>query len=141
MMTETWAYAAGLIDGEGTIGLCRQHPAEYRSPFVTVPSTTYELIHFLQVAFGGTVSSKRTYKTGHSKSWVWSIRGNAAINFLDNLLPWMREPEKIRRATMLAHEYKSVTPRNGKYTDEAKTLKRDFEKRFFKYTRQHPVLV
>ena len=59
-----------------------------------------------------------------------------SLRFLDLVFPYMREPEKIRRARLLLYEYKSVTPRNGKYTPTILERKKEFETRFFKYTRK-----
>jgi hypothetical protein len=86
--------------------------------------------------FGGCISTKRTYSHAHSASGVWALGGDAALKFLDLIFPYMREPEKIRRARMLIEEYKSVTPRNGRYTPMSLKRKREFERRFFKYTRK-----
>jgi hypothetical protein len=130
-----YAYAAGIIDGEGTVGLSRSKPNENRSPNVTVPNCTKGLIDFMHNVFGGTVSTKRTYKPDQSPSWVWSIRGDAALRFLSKALRFMQHPEKVRRASMLTTEYKGLTPRNGKYTLDQKIAKREFESRFFKYAR------
>ena len=43
----------------------------------------------------------------------------------------MLEPSKVYRANLIVNEYNKLTPRNGKYTDEMKANKRDFEYRFF----------
>jgi hypothetical protein len=140
-MVSVLAYTAGLIDGEGTVGLCRRSSNENRSPLLTVPSTTRELVDWLKHNHGGSISTKRTYKENHSKSYVWDLAGDKAIDLLFKVLPFMLEPEKIRRATMLVREYKSVTVRNGRYSEEMKMLKLDFERHFFdtSYARQQPV--
>lgn len=135
------AYTAGLIDGEGTVGLCRRSRNENRSPLLTVPSTTLELVDWLKVHHGGHISTKRTYKENHSDSYAWALAGNKAIDLLQNVLPFMQEPEKIRRAVLLVNDYKSVTVRNGRYTDEMKKRKLEFEAHFFdaSYARQQSV--
>jgi len=135
------AYTAGLMGGEGTVGLVRHRANENRSPHVSVPSCTMPLLVFLQKYFGGNISTKRTYKKGHSPSCVWSLQGDSAIDFIHHLIPYLREPEKIRRARMLAYECKTITSRNGKYSSKQMKLKREFESRFFKYTRRRSVLV
>src|ERR1700688_1750716 len=130
------AYAAGLIDGEGSISLCRHKSNEQRSPLVSVPSCTRELVNWLKSVFGGNISTKRTYKKNHSKSYTWSAHYDSCLSFLILVLPFMKEPEKIRRAEMLVKEYKKITAPNGKYTKNGLELKREFEKRFFKNTRR-----
>jgi hypothetical protein len=130
------SYAAGLFDGEGTVGLVRRHRNCYRSPMVSVPSCTPHLLSWLWTRFGGSISTKRCYKKGHSPSGVWALGSDASLKFLDLIFPYMREPEKIRRARMLIEEYKSVTSRNGKYTPATLERKRIFEKAFFRNTRK-----
>jgi hypothetical protein len=129
-------YTAGLFDGEGTVAFSRQRVTAFRAPMVSIPSCTFALVKFLKQTYGGNISTKRTYKTGHQKSYVWALRYDAALKFLAAILPHLKEPEKIRRAKMLVEEYKGLTLRNGRYSPQQLKLKRQFEKRFFRYTRK-----
>ena len=122
---------AGLIDGEGSILLDRSHKNQSRYPSVSMTSTSPELIEFCQTTFGGTVVLHKKYKEHYKQSWVWTIRSNACLTFLEKLLPFMKEKKKIRRASLLITEYKSVTAANGKYSEEMLKAKKDFETRFF----------
>ena len=131
MTREDLIYTAALIDGEGSVLLSHNHNAEYRSPTVSVPSTTYCFMSFLRRTFGGSVSSKHPSKKGHSESWNWSVRYNAAIELLRRVLPYMKHPEKIRRAKLLVLHYKEVTNRGGHYTPELLRRKLKFERAFF----------
>ena len=126
-----YAYTAGLIDGEGTISLSYKYKrSPYRWPTITVPSCTVELTGFMKSQFGGCICNKRTDKDGHTPSKTWRLSDNKALGFLQEVLPYLREPEKIRRAKMLVEEYKGVTPRNGRYTSEQRAKKLEFEHRF-----------
>src|SRR5579864_4492089 len=142
-MIADYAYTAGLIDGEGTVGLTTYgRPAlRFRFPTVTVPNCTPELVRYLRSTFGGSVSNKRTYKKHHRPSYIWCLTRHRALKLLDNVLPYMKEPEKIRRAALLVNEYQVLTPRNGRYSSEMMQAKHDFERRFFttSYARQQPV--
>lgn len=124
------AYTAGLFDGEGSVCLSKNHSGAMRSPEVTVTSTTFALVEYLKLHHGGSIVARKT-TAGWKQAYIWSARYDAAIDFLDNILPWMQEPEKIHRGNLIVHEYKSVTPRNGKYTLEMTLARKDFEKRFF----------
>ncbi|MFU8891016.1 MAG: hypothetical protein ACNA76_05070 [Anaerosomatales bacterium] len=95
------AYAAGLIDGEGTVTLSRNHSGKMRSPVISMTSTTPEVLRFMQERYGG------------------SIR------------PYLLVPEKIRRADLIIQTYKSVTPRNGKYDAKTAIARHAFELEFF----------
>lgn len=129
-------YIAALIDGEGSILLTRNKPNEHRHPAITVPSCTQAFMSYLQNTVGGRVSTKRTYKRGHSKSWVWALKSTAVLAVLKAVLPYMKEPEKIRRATLLLKLYNVVTSRNGKYSKEALRYKQHFERRFFQSSKK-----
>ena len=125
-------YMAGLFDGEGTVTLSRGKKNEFRRPIISISSTTFELMQFARDTFGGCISKHRVSDEHYKESWNWRVKGNTAIELAQMLLPYIKEPEKVRRCNMLTHEYKSVTPRNGKYTKEKRQAKIDFEKRFFK---------
>lgn len=125
------AYTAGLIDGEGSIQLTRHSAkAKFRFPFVTMTSTTYQLCEFLKQTYGGYICKKKTYSKKHKQAWHWNCQSQAAIDMLEKILPYMREPEKIRRASMILEEYPKLTVRNGKYSDTQRELKLQFEHRF-----------
>ena len=132
MSKEDLNYSAGLVDGEGTISLSRQHAKDsYRCPIVSVPSCTPTLVEVMKTLFGGCISNKKPSKAGHTPSQAWHVKHDAALRCLEQIVPFLREPEKIRRAKLILDEYKKVTPRNGKYTEGQRKLKLDFERRFF----------
>lgn len=53
------------------------------------------------------------------------------LSYTAGILPYMKEPEKIKRAQLIVNEYKQLTPRNGKYSKEQLSKKLNFEERFF----------
>jgi hypothetical protein len=124
-------YAAGLIDGEGTITLTHIHSNTWRAPVVSFPSTSYELISFFYRNYAGWVITKKVYASQHSRSWEWRLTNNAALAFLNRISPYLKHDEKRHRTHLLLTRYKIVTPRNGKYTPERKIAKLEFERRFF----------
>lgn len=122
---------AGLIDGEGSIGLSYHTNKLYRSPSVSVASTTPEIVQWCKDNYGGSISTKRVYQSHHKPSWAWRIgRWDQIESLLLTILPYMLEPEKIRRANLILSEYKLVTVRNGKYTESQRKAKLEFENRF-----------
>jgi hypothetical protein len=139
-MNEKFIYTAGLVDGEGTITLSqRKHKSIhfFKNPVISVASTTWELVEFLKETFGGHISSKKKYKSHHKQSYAWCVTNDNALDFIQKILPYMREPNKMYRAQLLLNEYKTVTQRNGRYSYEQREAKLDFEKRFF-LINQHP---
>lgn len=131
MEETTLAYAGGLIDGEGTITLCRDRPNSNRVPSVSIASTSYELLLYIKDNFGGHISSKKTSKQHYKESWSWCLRSNKAIIFLQGIAPYLQENKKIKRANFIIDNYKNVTVRNGKYTEEQLKIKKQFEEDFF----------
>ncbi len=128
----TIAYAAGLFDGEGTVSLMRQSSKQRRCPVVSLSSTTRELVDFMYDTFGGVVTKAPKQQAHWKDAWHWQASHNRALEVLAQLMPYMREPEKRRRAALLVERYKSVTPRNGKYTDDLNVAREAFESEFFR---------
>lgn len=126
---EIHIYTAGLFDGEGTVTLTKR--GKSRLPIVSVTSTTYELLQFLKQTYGGTISKQKVYKKHHKQSWSWKAAYDTAISFLSSITPYLKEPAKRYRAQLILSEYKSLTKRNGKYSQEELSQKIDFEHRFF----------
>lgn len=125
------AYAAGIIDGEGTITLTSLQSGKYRSPVVSVSSTTIEILNFMKIHFGGHISNCKTYKEHHKKSYSWKLCNDKAIEFLQSVYPFLLEPSKSYRANLILTQYKDVTKRNGKYTEQDIQQKLNFEYIFF----------
>ena len=126
------ACVAGLIDGEGTITLSHNNKGDvYRTPVVSMTSTTRELVDLLHCEYGGSVRHHRTYHAQHSDSFIWSVRHDRALTMLERIVPYLRVPEKVNRANLVLTRYKVVTPRNGKYSDVQRETKLEFEYSFF----------
>jgi hypothetical protein len=126
-----FAYMAGILDGEGTITLTREHSRQKRSPSVSVTNTAIEILNIFKETYGGSIISQKTYQEHHKKAWIWKAQYNRAIECIESLYPYLLHPEKKRRASLILGEYKTVTKRNGKYSISDLNLKEDFERRFF----------
>lgn len=124
-------YIAGIIDGQGSICLTRKKETEHRSPNIQVSSTTYEILEYLKNLLGGSISKKNENNPNYKQAWIWKIGTNTTIELLEEIKDYLLVPEKIYRANLVVNEYKKVTPRNGKYSEEKLKAKLDFEKRFF----------
>ncbi len=96
---EVLAYAAGLIDGEGSIVLHRS--GKWRCPGLSVTSTSVELLEWLKSEFGGGISSKNETRPKHSPSWQWRLSAPATMVLLPQILPYLREKKKLLRARFI----------------------------------------
>ena len=126
-------YVAGLIDGEGTISLLKDRAdAKFRYPCIEMSSTTLQMLEKLkELAQGGNISTHKTYKSNYKQSWHYKLRGDKAIALLEEVKDYLLEPKKKARAELICSTYKSVTPRNGKYSEEILKKKVQFEEDFF----------
>lgn len=115
----------------GTVGIVRDHNrSTNRIPYMSITSTTPEIIQWLKENFGGTVCVQKVYQDHHKPSWSWRLRNkNQLFALLAEIEPYMLEPSKKARIKLLIEEYNLVTPRNGKYTPEMLERKQDFESR------------
>lgn len=132
-MTETEkAYIAGIIDGEGSIMLQKIHSNEFPSPCISIASTTLELLDFIKVTIGkGYITKKKNYKESlHKDCYSYVLRRNDAINLLIEIYPYLIINSKKQRANLIIEKYKSLTPRNGRYSKDLLLAKENFYNNF-----------
>ena len=132
-MTETEkAYIAGIIDGEGSIMLQKIHRNEYPSPCISIASTTLELLEWVKQVVGkGTITKKKNYNLEiHKDCYSYVLRRNDAISLLIDIEPYLVIDVKRKRNELILKKYKSLTPRNGRYTEEMLVEKEEFYNEF-----------
>jgi hypothetical protein len=127
-----YAYAAALMDGEGTISLMKNRSNERRTVILEMSSTTIELLQFMKDHFGGTICNKLHKIERYKQAWRWKLVGPKALSALEQFVPYLLEPIKRKRAEYLIENYKANTSRNGKYTPEMLKRRIEFEEEFFK---------
>ena len=121
------AYIAGLIDGEGTIGLVRKHRNDYRQLGISISSTEPALLEFVRTTCGtGVISSKRRTNTHHTQSYTFAVYNRRALDLLKQVHPFLRTYKKLR-SELILKDYLVVTPRNGRYSPGMLERKRAFE--------------
>lgn len=132
-MTETEkAYIAGIIDGEGSIMLQKFHSNEHPSPCISIASTTKELLEWIiNIIKVGNIVNKKNYNSKkHKNCYSYVIKRDNAIKLLKEVYPYLIIESKKRRAELIITKYKSLTPRNGKYTSEMLLAKEKFYEEF-----------
>jgi len=130
---EILAYTAGIIDGEGYIGITKS--GKHKSGTirytmkVVVGSTDYPMVDFLKVNFGGCVSTRKTVGN-RQPQWAWEVTSNKAVVFLNQIIEFLRikrtqaelavmfqgDGRPMRKAT------KNETTNIKKYVSELKKL-------------------
>lgn len=100
------AYAAGLIDGEGTIGITELAPGGARpdgrcsrkSPqhriYAAVTMTEPAAILWLHVTFGGHFQALKARRPHHKPTFRWSATSQTAAEVCDLIAPYL----KVKRA-------------------------------------------
>jgi hypothetical protein len=125
-------YLAGLMDGEGTITLSYESKGDkWRSPVLSVSSTTAELVDALKSTYGGCICKHKKSQQHHKQAYSWRCPRGLVAELCDSLKDLLVVPEKQHRASLIASSYRQCTPRNGKYTSEQAQLKTMFEYNFF----------
>ena len=128
LSAEDAAYLAGFIDGEGTVTLSRKHKNENRQLAITISNTERQILEFcLEVIGAGKITGKRTCKVHHTPSFTYAIYNRQALAVLEQITPYLRS-FKVKRAKLVLENYITLTPRNGKYTEEMMTKRKSFEK-------------
>ena len=125
------AYIAGLVDGEGTITLTRQHANEGRRLVVSISNNERALLEFVLQRTGvGKITSKRNYGVGHGRSFAYQVSSRQALELLRRIAPCLRGYKRLR-AHLALRRYIAVTPRNGRYSPILRRARTAFEARFF----------
>ena len=110
------AYIAGIVDGEGSIGLWRHHKNETHTPNVSIANNSLPLLQWIQSKAGGGIVSKKKRQAHHGDSYAWVLRQDRAISFSNEIKSYLII--KKQQAGLITGEYKAVTHRAGKYTPE-----------------------
>lgn len=89
------AYAAGIIDGEGCIKICRVAAARLHRNFdryqlqVQVDMVNRTVIDFLYNLFGGKIYFHKKRRVNCNNSWRWYIVSQLGGVFLEKILPYL----------------------------------------------------
>ena len=122
------AYLAGLVDGEGTVTLSRQHRNEKRRLVVCISNNELEILQFAIDQIGaGKITTKRTYNERHANSYTYQISSRQALDLLTQIVAHMKS-YKARRAVLTLKHYVRLTPRNGKYRPDIAKERERFER-------------
>lgn len=93
---EKIAYFAGIMDGEGTIGIYKRKPNHksghknfiYRIE-IRVTNTDVRLIEWLKTNFGGGIYPCTRQRANHKKAWEWRCGIGIGIKLLKETMPYL----------------------------------------------------
>lgn len=130
-MDTEYAWAAGFLDGEGTITIKRymRYGRIVFQPYVTCTQAEgyghFEAIEHLKKLFGGSVS-KSTPKPPRTKTLQWTVVSRSAVKCLKKVRPYLKI--KHTNADILLSYYEDTnTVPTGHYrlSDEELTLRQE----------------
>ncbi len=89
------AYTAGIIDGEGCIGIYHSNALARKNQWrlileVTVTNTGEWLCQWLKMQFGGGIRIHRDEALHHKKCWRWRVTSRQALSFLELVAPYLQ---------------------------------------------------
>lgn len=85
------AYVAGLIDGEGCIGIQKssKHALYYVEVTIGMTSKALPVLTEMQKTFGGSLLKKRSKTDKWEEAHNWRIGGEGAASFLTRIVPFL----------------------------------------------------
>lgn len=91
-MSETDAYFAGLIDGEGNVALNSRGPNRPGGlrPVIKVKMTDKAIIEALAETYGGTVRPRPAANPNCKDQWFWKAENRACRETLNRIYPYLR---------------------------------------------------
>ena len=132
------AYYAGLVDGEGHVGLLRVKNKDYKREGyqlrVAISMNEPEVLEELKEEYGGTLI--RRQPKGKRAHYMWSITANGAMEFLEAIRPYSRiKAEQIKicvdfQKTRAARTANRKTDKEWKRENEQYTKLRRLNARF-----------
>jgi len=112
------AYAAGLLDGEGTVGIYLRANVHSWYVSVRIGSTDMAILKWLQARWGGCVHPQRV-REEHKLFWVWELSTKAADKFLSDVVDYVQIKH---RQVENALAFRQNVPEPGKrLSDRART--------------------
>ena len=91
LTSEELAYIAGIVDGEGYIGIYK-HPDNYTiyRTIVGVTNTDLKLVDWLHEMLGGNIYEKPSYGKNHKTQYNWKLNGTHIVDLLKAIRPYLR---------------------------------------------------
>ena len=121
------AYAAGMLDGDGTILVCSAKTSHWLS--VRITNTDRFVLEQMKSFFGGGIGSKNDGQKRTRPCWDWSAQGKGAASFLGKVLPYLTIK---RNQAILALEFqkrKIELKDSGTSMNEKVALGEEYKKR------------
>lgn len=94
LTTAHWAYAAGIVDGEGCITIKRtKRVGTFGRPRyianISVVNSNRAMIDWLHDHFGGSFFERKKQSDFHKRTWAWDASARIAVEFCKGISPYL----------------------------------------------------
>jgi hypothetical protein len=98
------AYAAGVLDSEGSLGVYFSGPTGHAIANVRIGSQDLELLRWMRLRWGGGLYN-------HGRVHLWQLtRGQLIVDFLAEVQPFVRTKQEQLRNVLAFLEHRADTP-------------------------------
>lgn len=124
------SYLAGIIDGEGTIGIRKQSERIYQIRLL-VNNTSEELIEYLKENYGGKKLGPYKQKGNNKDIFEWVCSGKEAIKIIKRILPYLVIKQLQAELAIKAFDDTFITNYNYKGPDQVPKYAIDKRKYYY----------
>lgn len=112
------AWAAGLLDGEGWIGLAKQTGSRVPRPYVTCGMCDNLAPANLQRILGGKLHGPYHCNNTPRLRWRWEVAGSQRVGpVLIHLLPYLTTKKRAAEDILAFIEWRKTQPRQWRFAD------------------------
>lgn len=152
-MSEFVAYAAGLIDGEGSFGIHgrkkrtamgRMYYASRLQVGMTKPALP--VLKDLQTKWGGGLTANRASTKRWAEAWMWTLQGPELVTCLNQIIPFLRIKTEQAHTLLELEALRASLPHWGpgerpKWTDKSLAQAALLKEQMHLLNRKGPVLI
>ena len=119
-----WAYAAGFVEGDGSLGLYRRSVTRREkdtwlglSSWVSVHNTELVILEWFKSKFGGCIAhykcrANNTRFKGRKPVWAWALPPSCHGAFCEAILPYLKGVKEKKARLVIA--FRKVVPAHRK---------------------------
>lgn len=119
-MSNNLAYVAGLIDGDGSVGVaCQKRGSQqdrwsyYASVTIGMTLPAKPILEWIHQEWGGSLHSHKTAGENECSAWQWRVSGDKAQAILRKLLPYLRLKGPQARLALEVERIRLSLPRTN----------------------------
>ncbi len=129
------AYIAGIIDGEGSIGIYKHRRPKstkgytYENSLIVVNTNTI-LMNYLKEKLGGSIRERKKPKLNWKLSYSWQVYCNSCYSILKQILPYLQIKKKRTELSIEFYEILSSLKQDHRWTLKKSGVKRSIGKTY-----------